>query len=95
MKTNNDPIEALTMVSSLPARSIPNDARELVEQFVETAHANDLVPVTLDQNPRIGVFLRDGTDVPALAVADDGMGNWTVLRESDRKVVQYLWDEVS
>jgi hypothetical protein len=66
-----------------------------VQEFVETAKANNLEGIrTRDQIPNIGVWLKDGTDVPALAVAEDGFGNWTVLRASDLKVVQYLRSDI-
>jgi predicted SpoU family rRNA methylase len=71
---------------------------EVVESFMEIAKEHggpfSVEPVTRDENPHIGVWLKDGTDIPALAIFGDDLGNWTMVRASDGMVAQYLSDEV-
>lgn len=82
-----------------------DELSEVVDSFVRTAEANGLTGVRtqLDHpqrsNPQpgvamgIGLFLRDGTDLPCLAVATDELGNWSVVTLAGY-VRQYLATEV-
>ncbi len=69
------------------------DAARILRSFVRAAVANgDAAALRFHRG--VGVWLTDGTDVPALAIFADALGNWTMLRASDLAVVQYLADEV-
>jgi hypothetical protein len=82
-------------VSNMDTR-IPLGAERLVASFVETAQENHMTGIkTVEDLPGIGVWLTDGTDVPALAIAMDELGNWTLIRRDGWAVVQYFSDEVS
>lgn len=75
---------------------IPAGAESLVAGFVEAAHANGMSCIrTVATHPGIGVWLLDGTDVPALAIAQDELGNWAMIQRDGWATVQYLADEVS
>lgn len=50
-------------------------------------------PITRRQNPDIGVWLKDGRDIAALAIFKDELDNWTLLTE-DGCVLQFLHNEV-
>lgn len=45
------------------------------------------------ERPGVGLWLREGGDLPCLVVACDELGNWIVLNE-DGYVQQYLGNEV-
>lgn len=75
---------------------IPAGAESLVAGFVEAAYANGMSNIlTVEDRPSIGVWLLDGTDVPALAIAMDELGNWSLVRRDGWATVQYFADEVS
>jgi hypothetical protein len=70
----------------------------VVGAFVRLSRSDSLIEMvmTLWQNKSIGVWLRDGSDVPALAIAMDILGNWIVVRADVSPVVvtQYFSTEV-
>ena len=75
---------------------IPLGAERLVAAFGEAAEANGMTCIrTVETHPGIGVWLKDGTDVPALAIAQDELGNWSMVRRDGWAVVQYFANEVS
>ena len=75
---------------------IPEGAEGVVAGFVEAAHANGMECIrTVATHPGIGVWLADGTDVPALAIAMDELGNYSMVMREGWATVQYLADEVS
>ncbi len=75
---------------------IPEGAEGLVAGFVEAAMANGMSNIkTVEDAPGIGVWLLDGSDVPALAIAMDELGNWAMVRRDGWATVQYFADEVS
>lgn len=70
----------------------------VVGAFVRLNRSDSLIEMvmTLWQNKSIGVWLRDGSDIPALAIAMDILGNWIVVRADVSPVVvtQYFSTEV-
>lgn len=73
------------------------------ERMAEWAADPDYVSVARQEpgrkrtkmDPGVGLWLRDGRDIPCLVAAEDDLGNWTVLTdEPTPRVVQYLGDEV-
>lgn len=66
----------------------------MLADWIVTAKGNDLSDiVTIKDNSACGVFLKSGKDIPCLAVAEDGLGNWCVLT-FDCIAVQYLHSEI-
>ncbi len=87
--------EPTIQVSNQDTR-IPKGAEGVVAGFVEAAKANGMTCIrTVETHPGIGVWLKDGTDVEALAIAQDELGNWSLVRRDGWAVVQYFADEVS
>jgi hypothetical protein len=69
--------------------------KEAMEQFVAVAETNNFDMITtVEQVPTCGVWLKDGTDIPCLAVAhDEGIGAWTIC-DMEGRVRQYLANEI-
>lgn len=67
--------------------------REATAVFCKTARLMGHKPITRRANSVIGVWLKDGRDIPALAIYEDDLGNWVMLNENG-KVHQYTHDEV-
>ena len=67
--------------------------RQLTADFCRTARSMGDRPITRRQNPDIGVWLKDGRDIAALAIFKDELDNWTLLTE-DGCVLQFLHNEV-
>lgn len=68
---------------------------QALADFLEIAKTNDFDSIiTVREQPRCGVWLKDGTDLACLAVAYiEGVGAWTVLtREGVTR--QYTGDEI-
>ena len=83
-----------------PGPFTPDEIKEIIEQFKAAAEANGLVRlVEYDGRPREGtyvgpgIWLKDGTDIPCLLVAQDELGNWVVLTEQGY-TRQYFESEV-
>lgn len=91
---NNEP-----RIEVVPQSAVHPLTRRLAEPlaaFVETAKADPdfETVVTCFEVPTCGVWLRDGRDIPCLAVAHDPeMNSWTVLTASGY-VLQFLDGEV-
>lgn len=85
-------------ITKVPGNKIETaEERQAVDAFMEIAKLNGpflLEPISLDENPHLGVWLADGRDIPCLALFCCDLGNWSVLRKSDLGVMQYLADEV-
>jgi hypothetical protein len=66
-----------------------------IDDFVETAKANDAKEIfTVAKTPNCGVYLKDGTDIPCLALYQDDLDHWVTLSKEDRMVRQYFYSEI-
>ncbi len=79
---------------TLNTNELTETQKHLIEEFCKAARANGHYPITCQQLPHIGVWLKDGTDIPALAIYEDDLGNWVMLSAKDNHVRQYLHNEV-
>lgn len=74
---------------------------EALDNFIAAAVSNGLFNVRVQGStprdrfhPGVGIWLKDGSDIPCMAVVEDEeLGNWSCLTESGQ-VRQYLFDEV-
>ena len=69
---------------------------ELARGWAETAREDHLFKwvVTREEVPTCGVWLNDGDDIECLAVAEDILGNFSVMR-MDGSCAQFLHGEVA
>jgi hypothetical protein len=85
------------MIHVVPAFRDPLTAEqaELLAGFLAAVASDpDLqLLTTVEQNPHCGVWLRDGRDVPCLAVAHCSLGHFSVLTRAGL-VLQYFHSEV-
>jgi hypothetical protein len=86
---------AASKITRVPTTTITDLARELLPGWLASIKADPdfSEPTTVDEQPHCGVWLRGGVDVPCAAVAEDSLGNWTVLT-ADGRTLQYLHSEV-
>lgn len=92
--TNEVKVQALS--NPVEALALNEKEEALLASFIETASLNghDDDVVTNYKNPSCGVFLKDGRDIPCLALYEDELGGWVCLCKADGMVRQYTADEV-
>lgn len=91
------PDPSIQEVKSFAASDLSDLQLSLMIDFIEVAVSENDGPLWVGdclQNPTLGVFLRDGTDVPCLCAYETELGNWIVLTR-DNRVLTFLASEVA
>jgi hypothetical protein len=79
-----------------------NEINTVVADFLDTVRVDpdftevwehDTTMTRAEVSPGVGLWLKDGTDIPCRVVARDTLGNYSVVTE-DGAVRQYLGSEV-